>query len=72
MFQAVCRTCQIYHSLLWYPLLDPLLNIPILIPVQESREDTVQICACANKEEDDEQERLEFEDAELDDYVVSM
>jgi len=32
----------------------------------------VQVCACANEEEDDEKERLELEDAELDGYVVSM
>lgn len=32
----------------------------------------MQICACADEEEDDEEERLELEDAELDDYVVSV
>ena len=32
----------------------------------------MQVCACANKEEDDKEERLELEDAELDDYVVSV
>lgn len=40
-------------------------NIPMLIPVQESREDAVQVGAGADEEEDDEQEGLELEDAEL-------
>lgn len=32
----------------------------------------MEVCACADEEEDDEEERLELEDAELDDYVVSF
>lgn len=32
----------------------------------------MQICACADEEKDNEEERLELEDAELDDYVVSV
>ena len=32
----------------------------------------MQVCACADKEENDEEERLELEDAELDGYVVSV
>lgn len=37
----------------------------MLIPVQESRKDAVQVGAGADEEEDDEQEGLELEDAEL-------
>jgi hypothetical protein len=51
---------------------EPLSHVPILVPIQESREDTVQVCACADEEEDDKEECLELEDAELDDYVVSV
>jgi hypothetical protein len=40
-------------------------NVPILIPVQESREDAVQVCAGADEEQDHEEEGLELEDAEL-------
>lgn len=47
-------------------------HVPILVPIQESREYTVQVCACANEEEDDEEERLELEDAELNDHMVSL
>lgn len=54
------------------PVLDSVLDIPILVPVQESREDAVQVCASADEEEDDEQERLELEDAELGGCVVSL
>ena len=32
----------------------------------------MQVCACADEEEDDKEECLELEDAELDDYVVSV
>jgi len=32
----------------------------------------VQVCACTDKKEDDKEERLELEDAELDDCVVSV
>jgi hypothetical protein len=48
------------------------LCAPILIPVQKSREDTVQVCASANEEQYHEEERLELEDAELDNLVVSQ
>jgi hypothetical protein len=41
------------------------LNVPILVPVQESREDSVQVCAGADEEENDQEKRLELEDAEL-------
>lgn len=40
-------------------------DLPILVSIQESREDAVQVCARADEQQDDEQERLEFEDAEL-------
>lgn len=40
-------------------------NVPILIPVQESRKDSVQVCAGADEEQDHEEEGLELEDAEL-------
>jgi hypothetical protein len=40
-------------------------NVPILIPIQESREDSVQVCAGADEEQDHEEEGLELEDAEL-------
>lgn len=32
----------------------------------------MQVCACADEEEDDKEECLELEDAELDDHVVSV
>ena len=32
----------------------------------------MEICAGTDKKEDDKEERLELEDAELDDYVVSV
>lgn len=32
----------------------------------------MQICACADKQEDDKEERLELEDAELGGHVVSL
>jgi hypothetical protein len=40
-------------------------NVPILVPVQESREDSVQVCAGADEEQDYEEEGLELEDSEL-------
>jgi hypothetical protein len=59
-------------SLLWYSSHGRIFHVPILVPIQESREDTVQVCACADKEQDDEEERLELEDAELDGYAISV
>jgi hypothetical protein len=47
------------------------LCAPILIPVQKRREDTMQVCASANEQQYDEEERLELEDAELVTLVVS-
>jgi len=44
---------------------DWIQNVPILIPIQESREDSVQVCAGADEEQDHEEEGLELEDAEL-------
>jgi hypothetical protein len=49
------------------PLLYLGHHVPILVSVEERREDSMQVCACANEEENDEKERLELEDAELDD-----
>lgn len=74
MFQAVCVTCQIPSLSLFCDIrrLNGYFHVPILVPIQEGREYTVQVCACADKEEDDEEERLELEDAELDDNVVSV
>jgi hypothetical protein len=40
-------------------------NVPILIPVQESRKYSVQVCAGADEEQHYEEEGLELEDAEL-------
>jgi hypothetical protein len=45
--------------------MDILSNVPILIPVQESRKHSVQVCAGADEEEYHEEEGLELEDAEL-------
>jgi hypothetical protein len=46
------------------------VDVPILVPIQKSREDAVQVCACADEKEDDEEERLELEDAELDGWFM--
>jgi hypothetical protein len=48
------------------------LCAPILVPIQKSREDAMQICASTDEEQYHEEECLELEDAELDDYMVSM
>ena len=41
-----------------------LLHLPRLITVKPRREDAVDICACANEEEHDQEESLELENAE--------
>jgi hypothetical protein len=44
----------------------------MLVSVQEGREDAVQVCAGADEQQDDEEERLELEDAELFTWVISL
>jgi hypothetical protein len=71
MFQAVCPRCQIYTpSFELFPF-EVKLCAPILISIQKCREHAVQVCASANEEQYHEEQRLELEDAELDDNVVS-
>jgi len=76
MSQAVCVDLSDSMSLLslsfvmCYLLSKRVVDVPILVPIQESREDTMQVCACADEEEDNEEERLELEDAELDGWFM--
>lgn len=39
-------------------------DVPRLIPIKPCRKDAVEICAGADEEEHDQEEGLEFEDAE--------
>ena len=36
-------------------------KLPVFIPVNETRRDRAHVCACANHEEDDEEEGLKVE-----------
>lgn len=45
------------------------INLPLLIPVENRREYLVYVGACADKEEDDEEEGLEVEERRLDSTI---
>ena len=36
--------------------------VPVFMPVQDRRRDAVDVCVCADEEEDDQEEGLEVED----------
>lgn len=40
-------------------------NLPILIPIENGREDRMYVGACANEEKNDEQEALEVKEGRL-------
>lgn len=42
------------------------LDIPVLVPVHDAGRKVVDICACADQQQDDEQEGFEVEERRLD------
>lgn len=44
-------------------------HIPILVPVHQGREDIVRVCARADEEQEDEEQRFEIEEGGLDESV---